>query len=75
MKKILLSLVTVATIALSSFGQSPEGFNYQAVIRDAGSVILSNQAVGMRLTIQQGSIGGTQFIQKVSLQTQMLMDW
>ena len=59
MKNILLSLVAVATIALSSFGQSPEGFNYQAVIRDAGSVILSNQAVGMRLTIQQGSIGGT----------------
>ena len=59
MKKILLSFVAIATLALSSFGQSPEGFNYQAVIRDAGSVILSNQAVGMRLTIQQGSIGGT----------------
>lgn len=59
MKKILLSFVAIATIALSSFGQSPEGFNYQAVVRDAGSAILSNQAVGMRLTIQQGSIGGT----------------
>ena len=59
MKRILLSLVAIATISLSSFGQSPEGFKYQAVVRDAVNAILSNQAVGMRLTIQQGAIGGT----------------
>ena len=59
MKKILLSLVAISTISLSSFGQAPEGFKYQAVVRDAGNLILNNQAVGMRLTVQQGSIGGT----------------
>jgi hypothetical protein len=59
MKKILLSLVAAATLSLSSFGQAPEGFNYQAVVRDAGNTILNNQTVGMRMTIQQGSIGGT----------------
>ena len=59
MKKIILSLVAIATIALSSFGQAPEGFKYQAVVRDAGGLILNNQAVGMRLTVQQGSIGGS----------------
>jgi hypothetical protein len=59
MKKLILSLVAIATIALSSFGQAPEGFKYQAVVRDAGNLILNNQAVGMQLTIQQGSIGGT----------------
>jgi hypothetical protein len=59
MKKILLSLVAIATLSLSSFGQAPEGFKYQAVVRDAGGLILNNQAVGMRLTVQQGSIGGT----------------
>ena len=58
MKKILLSLVAIAILSLSSFGQAPEGFKYQAVVRDAGNLILNNQAVGMRLTIQQGSIGG-----------------
>ena len=58
MKKLILSLVAIATISLSSFGQAPEGFKYQAVVRDAGNLILNNQAVGMRLTIQQGSIGG-----------------
>jgi hypothetical protein len=58
MKKILLSLVAAATLSLSSFGQAPEGFKYQAVVRDAGNTILNNQAVGMRMTILQGSIGG-----------------
>ena len=58
MKKILLSLVTIATISFTSFGQAPEGFKYQAVVRDASSNPMTDQAVGMRLTIQQGSIGG-----------------
>ena len=59
MKKILLSIVAIATITLSSLGQAPESFNYQAVVRNAGNIILNNQAVGLRMTIQQGSIGGT----------------
>jgi hypothetical protein len=64
MKKLILSLVAIATISLSSFGQAPEGFKYQAVVRDAGNLILNNQAVGMRMTIQQGSIGGTTVYQE-----------
>ncbi len=59
MIKILLSFVVIATLSFSSFGQAPEGFKYQAVVRDAGNVILNNQAVGMRMTIRQGAIGGT----------------
>ncbi|MEJ6776495.1 MAG: hypothetical protein QNK85_04135 [Crocinitomicaceae bacterium] len=58
MKTTLLTIVALA-ITLTSFGQAPEGFKYQAVVRDAGGVILTNQAVGVQLTIQQGSIGGT----------------
>ena len=46
-------------MALSTFGQAPEGFKYQAVVRDAGNAILVNRAVGIQLTIQQGSAGGT----------------
>ena len=64
MKKLILSLVAIATISLSSFSQAPEGFKYQAVLRDAGNLILNNQAVGMRLTIQQGSIGGATVYQE-----------
>jgi hypothetical protein len=64
MKKLILSIVAIATISLSSFGQAPEGFKYQAVVRDAGNVILNNQTVGIRLTIQQDFIGGTTVYQE-----------
>jgi len=64
MKKLILSLVAIATISLSSFGQAPEGFKYQAVVRDAGNLILNNQVVGMRMTIQQGAIGGATVYQE-----------
>jgi hypothetical protein len=57
--KLILSLVAIVTISLSSFGQTPEGFKYQAVVRNASNTILTNQAVGLRMTIQQGAIGGT----------------
>ena len=59
MKKILLSFIISTVLVLSSFGQAPEGFKYQAVLRDAGNTIITNQAVGIQLTIQQGSAGGT----------------
>jgi hypothetical protein len=59
MKRILLSFVAIATIAITSFGQAPEGFKYQAVVRDAGNTILNNQAVGMQIEILQGGISGT----------------
>ena len=64
MKKLIVSLVVISTISLSSFGQAPEGFKYQTVVRDASNIILNNQAVGMRMTIQQGSIGGATVYQE-----------
>jgi hypothetical protein len=59
MKKLLLSFVAAVTLSLTTFGQAPEGFKYQAVVRDAGNAIINNQTIGLRMTIQQGSIGGT----------------
>ena len=56
MKKLILSLGTII-IALTSFGQAPEGFKYQAVVRDASNKAMTDQAVGMQITIKQGSIG------------------
>jgi len=42
-----------------SFGQVPEKISYQAVIRDAGNELVSNQQVGMKISILQGSESGT----------------
>ena len=59
MKKLVLLLLAFVTVSLTALAQSPEGFKYQAVVRNASNVILANQAVGLRMIIQQGSIGGT----------------
>lgn len=56
--KRLLTLLFL-TISAYVFAQSPEAFNYQAVVRDASGIILANQNVGFRIAILQGSQTGT----------------
>lgn len=60
MKKLGLILSTLL-IGITAFGQAPQQMSYQAVLRDAGDVILSNQNVGVQISILQGSISGTPF--------------
>lgn len=38
--------------------QSPEKFNYQAVVRDASGNVLANQSVSFRMSILQSSVDG-----------------
>lgn len=56
--KRLLPLV-ILLISASVFAQSPNAFNYQAVVRDASGNIIANQSVGLRMAILQGSQNGT----------------
>ena len=39
--------------------QAPSKMSYQAVVRDAGVALVTSQAVGMQLSIVQGSVSGT----------------
>jgi hypothetical protein len=64
MKRIVLTFFAVAAITFTTFGQAPEGFKYQAVVRDNGGTIIANQAVGVQMTVQQGNIGGTAIYQE-----------
>jgi hypothetical protein len=64
MKKLVLTIAAVLALSATSFGQAPAGFNYQAVVRDAGGLILNNQNVGMQMTILQGSPTGTTVYQE-----------
>ena len=59
MKKILCTLASSLLIGATAFAQAPQGFNYQAVIRDASNIILNNQAVGVELKIHQGTPAGS----------------
>lgn len=58
MKRLFTILATVL-LTVTVFSQSPEKMSYQAVIRDGSNALIANQAVGMQISILQGSINGT----------------
>lgn len=53
--RTLLFALLAATAALA---QAPERMTYQAVIRDASNALVANTAVGMQLSVLQGSSSG-----------------
>jgi hypothetical protein len=57
MKKIVILLASVIFPVLVT-AQAPEKMSYQAVIRDASNELISNQAIGIRISILQGSESG-----------------
>lgn len=57
MKRLLPLLLLL--ISAAAFAQSPNAFNYQAVVRDGAGNVIANQAVGLRMAILQGSQNGT----------------
>jgi hypothetical protein len=50
----LYTTVAALLLTLSSFAQAPEKMSYQAVIRDASNALVTNQQVGMQISILQG---------------------
>ena len=51
----LYTVVCTLLLTLSSFAQAPEKMSYQAVVRDADNALVTNQQVGMQISILQGS--------------------
>jgi hypothetical protein len=65
MRKLFVILASVL-LTVRVFAQSPEKMSYQAVIRDADNNLVTNQAVGMQISILKGSTVGT----RVYIETQ-----
>ena len=62
MKKSLLKLSFVLLLTFTTsliFGQAPQKMSFQAVIRNASNTLVANTAVGMRISVLQGSSSGT----------------
>ncbi|MEN8251348.1 MAG: hypothetical protein ABFS32_20630 [Bacteroidota bacterium] len=57
MRKIFTILAAVL-LTVSVFAQSPEKMSYQAVVRDADNNLVTNQSVGMQISILQGAADG-----------------
>ena len=58
MKKII-TVCAAIIITAGVFAQSPNKMSYQAVIRNSSNALVTNQGVGMQISILQGSSSGT----------------
>lgn len=58
MKKIF-TVIAMLLLGTSIYAQTPEKMSYQAVVRNASNGLISNQQVGMKISILQGSANGT----------------
>ena len=54
-----LSLITALLLTLTTTAQSPEGFTYQSVIRNASNELIQNATVGVQVSILQGDVNGS----------------
>jgi hypothetical protein len=62
MKKTILSFLSILMLLLfvnQGFAQVPQAFNYQAVARNSAGTLLQNKALGVKLSVHQGSAAGT----------------
>lgn len=58
MKQLIISFFILFTSFNVVYGQSPQAFKYQAVVRDNANNILSNQNVALKILILEGSPSG-----------------
>jgi hypothetical protein len=53
--RIFSSLAILALFTTQTFSQVPQGFSYQAVIRDGSGVPITEKTIGMRITLQDAT--------------------
>lgn len=58
MKNIKLFIALLLT-GFTALAQAPQKFNYQAVVRNGSNALVANTAIGMRISILQGSASGS----------------
>ena len=59
MKRIFLSLIAMLVVA-TTFAQAPQGFTYQAAVRNNDGTAVANQQVNVRISLVQGSALGVE---------------
>ena len=59
MKRIFLSLIAMLAVA-TTFAQAPQGFTYQAAVRNNDGTAVANQQVNVRISLVQGSALGVE---------------
>ncbi|MEZ5055775.1 MAG: hypothetical protein R2879_01955 [Saprospiraceae bacterium] len=65
MKNIMFSIVFVLIAVVSAYSQTPQNFNYQAVVRDGSGMTINNSQVSFRFTIVENSANGNLLYQEI----------
>ena len=64
MKKTFIILAALLLTA-SAWAQSPEKMSYQAIIRNSSNALITNESVGMRVSILHGSQTGSEVYKEI----------
>ena len=67
MKRLLFPLILLCFVTL--YAQTPEGFSYQAVVRNSAGQLIANRNIGLLVTIHQGSATGAEVFSEVQTVT------
>ena len=62
MKKLYFLFLSIS-LTLSAWAQAPEKMSYQAVVKDASSGLVTNQEIGMQMSILQGAEGTAVYVE------------
>ena len=65
----LFAILAALLFTASVFSQVPQKMSYQAVIRNANNVLVTNHVIGIRVSILAGSISGTTVYSEVQTPT------
>ena len=57
--KPILTIVFLTFIGQLSLAQAPQKMSYQFVVRDQGGPLITNQSIGVRISVRIGSESGT----------------
>lgn len=57
--KRIIAICAAILMSASLWAQSPEKMSYQAAVRDGSNNLVASTAVGMQISILQGSSSGT----------------
>jgi len=63
--KRIFTFIVVMILTVSVFAQAPQKMSYQAVIRNSSDQLVTNQSVGMKISILQGSASGTEVYKEI----------
>jgi hypothetical protein len=57
--KLMAAFIAIVVMVSSAMAQAPQKMSYQSVIRNASGALIANQAVGVKISLLQGSATGT----------------